>query len=70
MKERKRVTAMLTDSEAVVVKEFIHLLRNNSDLIDYFRLQSSPFEVLLQDFSNQKFDGTLEYKKKYCYNYF
>lgn len=69
MEEKKRVTAMLTDSEAVLVKEFIHVLRNNSDLIDYFRCQSSPFEVLLRDFSEQKLNGTLDYRKKYCYNH-
>lgn len=69
MEEKKRVTAMLTDSEAVYVKKFISLLREKPDLVEYFRLQSSPFEVLLRDFFEQKFDGTLEKKKKYYYNY-
>lgn len=68
MEEKKRVTAMLTDSEAVLVKEFIHLLRNNSGLIEYFRLQSSPFQALLNDYYEQKYNGILEKKKNCCYN--
>lgn len=66
MEEKKRVTAMLTDSEAVFVKEFIHLLRNNSGLIEYFRLQNSPFQALCEDYFQQKYNGILEMKKQ-CY---
>ena len=68
MEEKKRVTAMLSDSEAIFVKEFIHLLRNNSGLIEYFRLQGSPFHALLEDYFEQKYNGILEIKKKSCYN--
>lgn len=63
MEEKKRVTAMLTDSEAVFVKEFILLLRNRPGLIEYFRLQSSPFQVLCDDYFYQKYNGILEMKK-------
>lgn len=68
MEEKKRVTAMLTDSESVFVKEFIHLLRNNSGLIEYFRLQGSPFQALLNDYHEQKYNGILEIMKNSCYN--
>lgn len=68
MEEKKRVTAMLTDSESFFVKEFIHLLRNNSGLIDYFRLQESPFLALLNDYHEQKYNGILEKIKNIRYN--
>lgn len=68
MEEKNRVTAMLTHDEAVYVREFIHLLRNNSGLIEYFRLQSSPFHALLEDYFDQKYNGVLDIIKKNCYN--
>lgn len=66
MEEKKRVTAMLSDSEAVLVKEFIHLLRNRPGLIEYFRLQNFPFQALCDDYFEQKYNGILEMKKD-CY---
>lgn len=66
MEGKKRVTAMLTGSEAVFVKEFIQLLRNRPGLIEYFRLQNSPFQALCDDYFYQKYNGILEMKKQ-CY---
>ena len=66
MEERKRVTAMLSESEAVFVKEFIHLLRNRPGLIEYLRLQNFPFQALCDDYFEQKYNGILAMKKD-CY---
>lgn len=63
MKEKKRITAMLTYAEAAYVKRFINLIRERPELIEYFRLQNFPFEALLEDYSCQKRKGILARKK-------
>lgn len=63
MEDKKRITAMLTYSEAACVKRFIHLIREKPELVEYFRLQDFPFKPLLEDFSCQKRKGILERRK-------
>ena len=46
---KKRMTAMLTFSEAYYVKRFIYLLRDKPELIEHFRSKDFPFKPLLDD---------------------
>lgn len=63
MEEKKRRTWMLTYAESAYVQKFVSLLREEPEMIEYFRFQDFPFKALIEDFSCQKRKGILARKK-------